>query len=154
MIETVQAQSVIEAYKEKHPVRPERTGVRDLAFSAWMRKCGRPSKAGCFIDRTELGCYVAHDLDFIIQDYKRKMIQLLEVKTRYGEVTYSQEKTLHLLDRVLSTAAPVLGLTYLGCHVLRLDGTDPENSWMIEWDGEEVDQETCWRLVNMIDALS
>lgn len=153
MIGSKLAWDVIRSFVRTSPVRQEQSGTRDLDMSRWLRQHCRPSKGGCTLDGIELGCFVASDLDFILYDYKRQIVQLLEVKTRNGQVRFAQKQILDLIDRALAAAAPIIGFQYLGLHVLRMDGTDPINSKSIEWDGAQVTPTQCWRKVNMIDSL-
>lgn len=153
MIDAARAWRAIQEFLRRYPVRAEQTGQRSLEFSKWLRENCRPSKRGCKLDYIELGCFVAFDLDFILHDYSRDLIQLLEVKTRSGRLRYSQRQTLLVLDRLLSAGAPLVGVKYLGLHVLRMNGLEPWSSQHIEWDGKEVNKQECWRLINMLDAL-
>ena len=101
----------------------------------------------------ELGGFVAFDLDFILFDYERNLLQLLEVKTRNGKLRWSQRQTLLMLDKIMTAGAPLIGVQYLGLHVLRMDGLEPWTSSKIEWDGQQVTQPECWRRINMFSSL-
>mgnify|MGYP000845510105 CR=1 FL=1 len=143
----------IKLFKAKSPVRQESTGERNLEFSQWLREHGRPSKKGCLYEGTELGCFVVNDLDFILWDYSRRMLQLLEVKTNSGKLTFTQEQFFPILDRVIRAGSKPSGVTYLGFHVLTFSGTTPSNSTVIKWDDKPITKEQCWRQVNMIDDI-
>jgi len=153
LIDSLKAWLAIRAFLKKHPVRAEQTGERNLEFSQWLRTNCRPSKAGCTVDYVELGCFVAFDLDFILFDYKRNLVQLLEVKTRNGRLRWSQRQTLLMLDKIMTAGAPLIGVEYLGLHVLTMDGLEPWTSSRIAWDGQHVTQKECWRRVNMFSSL-
>ncbi len=150
MIETRQAYLAVREFLKSHPVRQEISGERNLDFSNWLRQYCRPSKRGCIVNGVELGMMTVHDLDGVYLDYKRKIVQLLEVKTRNGKTTYAQEQTLAMLNAVFFPA----GFKYLGAHVLRMDGTQPFNSTRIFWDNQEISKEECWRKVNMLDSIT
>jgi len=154
MIDSVDAFRRIEAFLRDTPVRQEQSGHRDLEFSQWLRRYCRPSKTGCKLHGIELGGFVVFDLDFILWDYNRRLLQLLEVKTHNGKVRWSQEKMLQMLDVVIKSGAPLNRITYLGLHVLGMTEDEPWASKRIVWDGIEITSEECWRRVNMLDALT
>lgn len=149
----------IQVYKARHPVRAEMTNTRDLAFSQYVRTHLRPSVTGCLYNGVELGGFVAFDLDWILDDYEHRLLQLIEVKTRGGIVRPAQKKTLGVVDALLRAGVNTeegkkLGYTYLGLHTLVLENTTPINSRWRKWDGELISAEECWRRLNMFDALA
>lgn len=139
----------------KHPVRKEHSFKRSLEFSQWLRKYCRPSSSydSCQVAGIELARFVAFDLDFVLYDYERKMLQLLEVKTHNGRPSGSQRKTFGMLNQILALGAPLAGVQYLGLHYLIMDAEQPFESENITWDGVAITQEECWRRVNMFDAI-
>lgn len=145
--------AAIKEFKVKNPVRQELTGERNLKFSEYIRKWCRPSKRGCFVEGIEVGAFTAHDLDFILIDYERNILQLLEVKTQNGSVSFSQNETLKTLDGMLQLSMPFSETKYLGYHVLVMDGLEPSSSNLIKWDGKKISQEECWRRINMLDEI-
>lgn len=152
--DSVGVYQTIAKFKQAHPVRRETTDERNLEFSHWIRAHGRPSKRGCRLGAIDLGGYVSTDLDFILYDYINHKLMLLEVKTRGGNTSFSQSDTLTLIDALLKLGAGIHGkVDYRGLHVLRMQGTTPTNSEWIEWDGMRIDKQTCWRRLNMLDAL-
>lgn len=153
MIDSALAYRKIRQFLRRHPVRQEVSGERNLEFSGWLREHCRPSKTGCSVNHIELGGMVAYDLDFILYDYKRRALMLLEVKTRNGKVRWSQSKMLEVLDSIARVGAPLVDVHYAGCHVLIMDGLTPFDSEHIRWDDEEISREECWRRVNMLDVL-
>jgi hypothetical protein len=145
--------TAIKKFKVNNPVREELSGERNLEMSKYIREKCRPSKSGCFVEGVEVGAFTAHDLDFILVDYKRDMLQLLEVKTRNGNVSFSQSETLKTLDKMLRISAPFSETKYLGYHVLIMNGLEPNSSTSIKWDGKKISQEECWRKINMLDEI-
>lgn len=119
--------------------RAEQTGNRDLAFSHWLRSNLRDSAAGLTIT----------DIDFVLFDYKRKRLMLLEVKTSRAEVPYAQQQIYQLLHRALLIAAPVMKLNYHGYHVLVMSNTAPDNSETIYVDGKRFSTMQLTRFLNM-----
>lgn len=143
----------MKAFKRLRPVRAEGQHKRDLEFSEWMREHGRPSKTGCHVEHIELGGFVAFDIDWLLVDYKRQIMRLLEVKTRGATVRFAQADAFKLLDKYCRAGAPLVGGIYLGLSVLRLENTTPTNSAWIEWDGQRITREECWRRIALLDAL-
>lgn len=150
MLDSHKVWTAISQFKKLFPVRQEHTHERNLDFGQWIREKCRPSKRNCVVDGKELGCFVAFDIDFVLYDYQRKMLQLLEVKTGNAKPTYAQEQIFKVFDNALSQSAE---LTYLGFHTLIMDGTNPSNSTQITWDGKSITQEQVWRKINMIDDI-
>lgn len=150
MLDSLNVWNAISNFKKQFPVRQEQTHERNLDFSQWIRDKCRPSKRNCIVCDKELGCFVAFDIDFVLYDYQRKMMQLLEVKTKDARVSYSQSQTFSVLDAALKQQTE---FTYLGFHTLVMDGTDPSNSTQITWDDMPVTQEQVWRKINMIDEI-
>lgn len=124
--------------------RPEITGVRNLAFSGWMRRKLRDSKLGLSI----------HDLDGILDDYERKLVMLIEAKSHWGKVSFSQRSTHALVDKALRLASQALGYQYWGYHVIRLSGNDPEDSEVITVDGRRVTAKQLIDFLNMDKPLA
>ncbi len=144
----------LQRFKRQNPVRVENSGERNLDFSQWLREHGRPSKAGCFVGGIDVGCFVVNDLDFILWDYQRRVLQLLEVKTHGARLTYSQSQLFPVIDRMIRAGASAANVRYLGFHVLHLDGTTPTNSTKITWDDQNISKEVCWRRINMLDDIA
>lgn len=153
MIDSRQAWQLLKKFKKSNPVRKENTGERDLAFSKWMREECRASLRGCRLGGDELGAFVVFDLDFIIYDYHRKIMQLLEVKTHNGRLSKSQADVFSRLDVAISAGASAAGFTYLGWHNLILNNRTPYDSTVILWNNESITREECWRKINMIDSI-
>lgn len=143
----------IKAFKHLHPVRAEQMNTRDLDFSKWMREYGRPSKTGCTVGKIEIGGFVPTDVDWVLYDYKHRILRLLEVKTRGGYVRFAQQSALDELNGLCLMGAEARGVRYMGLSVLRLQNSTPTNSAWREWDGERITTEECWRRINLLDAF-
>lgn len=141
----------IREFKRWNPIRAEVSNYRDLAFNNWLRTYGRPSRDGCEIDDQELGCFVAFDLDFVLYDYHASRMQILEVKTRGARMTWSQRKSMEVLNMIFGTGSKEAGVEFLGIHELSMSGSTPDDSDVILWDGREVSRDQAWCLINMID---
>lgn len=146
-------------FKSQRPVRSEFIGARDLEISAYVRRWGRPSKAGLNIGGREMGAFVANDLDWVLYDYRNQMLRLLEVKTRGANLSYSQRQLWTLLNSMLRigsehmTEHGLSQVSYGGLSVLRMENTTPANSAWIKWDEQPITREETWRRVNMLDML-
>ncbi len=119
--------------------RPECTGKRDLSFSHWIRNTLRGSTDGLAVT----------DLDGVLDDFKRKRLMLIEVKTHNGSCTWSQWQTHSILDKSLNLTASAIGYNYWGYHVVRLSGVSPECSTGICVDGTQVSISELIAFLNM-----
>ena len=125
--------------------RVEETGQRDLGFSRWLRANLRDSRDGLTIT----------DLDWVLYDYKRGLLMLVEVKTKGAPLRGAQERIYNLLDSALSIASPIIRvenggkLQYLGYHHLELSGTTPDNSIQTKWNGKLISKTMLMNLLNM-----
>jgi hypothetical protein len=81
-----------------------------------------------------------NDIDFIIRNHHRKTLAIVEVKTRCGHLTYSQQKTFSELDQFLRNGI-CGGWKYLGFYVLRFQNTSFANGKAWISYGEVIDQE-------------
>ena len=121
--------------------RQEQTGRRNLDFSGWVRRTLTGAKG-----------FTVFDLDFIFRDYERKLLQVVEVKTHGGEISTLQRIALGELSQILeagiSVGRPSSGWRWCGMHVLRLEGTSPENGRIL-WDGAQVSEAQLVQLLEM-----
>jgi len=121
--------------------RPEVFGRRDLSFSGWVRET-LTSERG----------FTAFDVDFIFRDYARRKMQMVEVKTRGGDLSVLQKIALPEIDRIfaagIKSGAPALGWTWCGFHTLRLENTSPADGRAC-WDGRLVDEPELIALLEM-----
>lgn len=121
--------------------RQEQTGRRNLDFSGWVRRTLTGAKG-----------FTVFDLDFIFRDYERKLLQVVEVKTHGGEISTLQRIALGELAQILEAGVaagrPSSGWRWCGMHVLRLEGTSPENGRIL-WNGAEVSEGQLVQLLEM-----
>lgn len=75
----------------------------------WVRQYLRDSSDGLSVT----------NLDFIIEDFKHKKIQLLEEKQQGGNLHRGQLLTFNVLDQCLEKVAPRVGYEYCGFFVLQ-----------------------------------
>ena len=92
--------------------KPEITGMRDLTFSGWIRENLPDSKTG----------YLVSDLDWIICNYKTKILVLLEVKTRNKKLPEWQNRLFKNIDRWLKKGIDDDWI-YLGYHTVIFTNT-------------------------------
>ena len=95
----------------------DQTGIRDLAFSNWIRENLPNPKQGMTVT----------DLDFIFNDYKQKKILLAEIKTRNAPIKTHQRKTFEVLHKALLKGFKDEDYTYCGTHLIQFENTNPED---------------------------
>ena len=81
-----------------------------------------------------------NDIDFIIRNHHRKTLAIIEVKTRNGNLTYSQQKTFSELDQFVRRGVTADWI-YLGFFVLRFENTSFANGKAWISYGEVINQE-------------
>lgn len=122
-------------------VRQEHTGKRNLDFSGWIRSNLTGEKG-----------YTVFDIDFVHRDYRRKLLQIVEVKVLKGKLTYMQERVIPEITSIfqagIAAGKPEAGWRWMGYHVVQFENTSPENG-RIEWDGKEITQEKLIELLEM-----
>ncbi len=109
----------------------------DVPFLDWFRRCKElPSySSDCGI--------VATDVDFFVHRYlsscqskgtrEAQAMMMVEVKTREGDVEFSQRDTLwkiHVLSKGFNADMCV---RHFGVSVLRMVGVDPSETEMLAW---------------------
>lgn len=120
----------------------------DVDFMRWVR-----SREDLFPSSSNHSAYVASDVDALWHQYKTvvdgqgtreiQAMMFLEVKTRSGRLTSSQQDTLFKFHKSIKPSIKVNGMIIrnLGVSVVYLDGKDPDDSSRIQWgrfkqDGE------------------
>lgn len=106
--------------------RPEKTGIRPLEFSNWVRQNLPDSSSG----------YMVSDLDFILYNYKTKKLKLLEVKTRGSRMPEFQRCIFRDLSHWITRGIDG-GWQYLGFHLLVFEKTSFDDG-RVYLDGKEV----------------
>jgi len=142
--------------------RPEKTGVRNLDFSRWLRTHLKDSYRGLIIQ----------DLDWIVVNYCTGWFILLEqkvVRGRARQITSpAQTVILRMLDELLQRSAelnrtqafsrnPATGAAYeyLGLFLLEfVDGTSPDNSSGMLLNGKPISRADLIRLLNLDSQAS
>lgn len=97
----------------KNGVVKDPVGVRDLAFSEWIRNN---------LPNTSTGQLVT-DLDFIVSNYKTKQILMLEVKTRNASLKKHQRITFSEISNTLRIGYTSSDWRYYGFHFLVFERT-------------------------------
>lgn len=112
----------------------------DADFMRWVR-----SRGDLFPSSSNQCAYVASDVDTLWHQYKTvvdgqgtrevQAIMFLEVKTRSGQLTPSQQDTLFKFHKSIKPSTRVQGalIRNLGVSVVYLDGKDPDDSLCIQW---------------------
>ncbi len=124
----------------------------DKPFCDWMRRNSNLSSSH----------FVATDVDLLVHTYRDRVdggrsrtvqsIQIIEVKTRNGNVLESQRDTLwklHLSRK--NNAVEVDGNVVINCGVsfVKLSGTSPDDSEHIEWGRFKINGSIKWRTVDV-----
>lgn len=110
-------------------------------FGRWMRQFLMDSHQGLSI--TDIDTIV-----YVLNEYKKNIIMLIEEKASGDTVHNGQGLTLGVLSTMLSVAARIIGIEFWGLHVLRMQNTTPENSQWIRWDGKQITAETLKKFLN------
>uniref|UniRef100_A0A6H1ZHI4 Uncharacterized protein n=1 Tax=viral metagenome TaxID=1070528 RepID=A0A6H1ZHI4_9ZZZZ len=92
--------------------RQELSNIRDLTFSQWIRNNLPDSSKGLMVS----------DLDFILQNYKTKVLMLLEIKTRNAELKTWQKSLFKKLSRWIKNGIDK-DWNYLGFHIIKFENT-------------------------------
>lgn len=108
--------------------RQELTNKRSLMFSSWIRKKLPDSSTGLLVS----------DLDFILCNYKARILMLIEIKTRNAKLRKWQRMLFDNLDRWIKKGIDKDWL-YYGYHVITF-----ENTWFNDgiclFDGKQISE--------------
>src|SRR4030067_1705791 len=107
----------------------ERTGVRDLTFSGWIRQNLPDSATG----------FMVTDLDFILYNFKTKQIMLLEIKTRNSNIKEWQRNLFNNLNKWITKGIDD-GWRYYGFHLIRFQKTNFLDG-LVYFDNTEITEE-------------
>jgi hypothetical protein len=88
-------------------------------FGMWVRQYCKDSGR-----HTDGGLSVTN-LDFVVEDYLKRRLMLIEEKQNGGGLGTAQAKTFQVLDSALGMACRELGYEYWGFFVLKMPGTMP-----------------------------
>jgi len=118
--------------------RQEYSKTRDLTFSGWIRENLPDSSSGLMVS----------DLDFILQNYKTKILMLLEVKTYNKIINNWQRKLFENLDKWIKNGIDK-DWNYLGFHIIRFEKTffDDGKCWFDNHEVSEIE------LKNLLSAF-
>lgn len=110
--------------------RPEKTGIRPLDFSNWVRRNLPDSSTG----------YMVTDLDFILSNYRTKKIMMLEIKTRRSRMPEFQRRLFADIDRWIKQGIDG-GWQFLGFHLLVFENNSFEDgrAWFDNIEISEAD---------------
>lgn len=112
------------------------------AFGKWFRNTLRDSHTGLVII----------DLDTVIYlfyDYQTGRLMIIEEKANGDELSYAQAQTFKMLDKALKIGCEAIGVDYRGIHVVKMDGSDPDKSRTIRFDGTVIDKDNLINTLNM-----
>jgi hypothetical protein len=116
--------------------RKELTNTRDLQFSGWIREKLPDSSTGMS----------ASDLDFVLWNWKKKTVMLLEIKTRNALPRKGQQMMWQRLNRWIQKGIDD-DWTYKGFHLIQFTNTNFDDG-AVKLDGKVVTEK------QLIDFLS
>jgi hypothetical protein len=119
--------------------RSEITNTRDLTFSKWIREKLPDSNTG----------YLVTDIDFVLYNYKKKVIMILEVKTRNSELKQWQRYFYKDLNGWLRKGMSC-DWDYRGIHLLRLENTNLYDG-KIYFDNKEITENELIKILSFED---
>lgn len=96
--------------------RKEKSGIRDLTISQWIRNNLPDSSTG----------FLVSDIDFFIYNYKSKKCMILEVKTHRAKLKMWQIRMYKMISSWIYKGIDN-GWKFLGCNTLRFENTDFSN---------------------------
>ena len=116
----------------------EKTGIRELNFSGWIREKLPDSKTG----------YLVSDIDFVLYNYKTKKVMLLEVKTRNAELKTWQSIFYKNITEWLKKGIDS-DWTFLGFHIVKFENTffDDGKCFL---DGVEITEDNLTKFLSMV----
>lgn len=107
----------------------ERTGIRSLDFSQWVRDRLPDSRTG----------FSASDLDFMLWNWKTQKVLLLETKTRNAEMSKGQRMQFERLAKWVEQGIDA-DWDFAGFHVVKFENTNFDDG-EVYLDGEKVTEE-------------
>jgi hypothetical protein len=101
---------------------------KDVTFNNWVRNNCKPSKDGLNIS----------DIDFVVEEYKKKKMMIIEVKT-FGkkDIHYGQKHIYSVLNSAMKHSYPN---NYTGCYLLVFSDNCPDSSEFI-WIRKFIEEE-------------
>lgn len=115
--------------------------------SKWFREKLRDSNTGLDVIDIDTIIYMEYD-------YKNKYLMLVEEKARGDKLGKAQQLAFPVLNLALKLGCKAMGIKYLGFHTIRMDGTRPDNSKWIMYDGKSVTQQQLVDTLNLSLQLS
>jgi len=109
-------------------------------FSLWIRANCRDSKTGLSLT----------NLDFVVTDYKKKTIVLLEEKTHMGDIHYGQQQIVGVLVKALENYEKVSDWKFKGFYLVQFLGDGPEEGKPLFINGEEKTVDDLRKLIDEI----
>lgn len=68
---------------------------------------------------------VVSNLDFLVHDYTKKQIMMIEEKQFNGDMGVGQRLLFQVLDKLLAESTSLQGYSYVGFYLLRMPGESP-----------------------------
>jgi hypothetical protein len=109
-------------------------------FSIWIRSNCRDSKTGLSLT----------NIDFVVTDYKKKTVAIIEEKTHMGEVHFGQQQIIKVLIDALSSYEKSSDWRFKGFYLVQFIGRGPEEGKPLFINGEERTVEDLKKLIDEI----
>ena len=110
-------------------------------LGSWFRSSLKDSHDGLVILDADIMLY-------FVYEYNKKILMLVEEKSRGDIIHAAQGMTLPVISRMLTLGARPANVEFWGLHVLRLECTTPDNSAWLEWDGKKTTAEMVKKYMN------
>lgn len=116
--------------------KQEKTGIRDLFFSQWIRNNLPDSSTG----------FLVTDIDFVLSNYKSKKIMILEVKCFNGQKQDWQDKIYNFIANCIKNGKPD-DWTFYGYHFIQFENNDFSGKCFL--DGKEISEAELKKFLSM-----
>lgn len=112
------------------------------AFGRWIKEKLKDSKDGLNVINIDTMIYV-------ISDYKKDRLMLIEEKANGDQLTYAQSQTFKLIDRALRIGCKEVGLDYRGIHLVSMNRGRPDVSEVLNFDAYPITESDLIKRLNM-----
>ena len=110
-------------------------------LGSWFRSSLKDSRDGLVILDADITLYFMYE-------YNKKILMLVEEKSRGDIVHTAQGMTLPVISKMLSLGAKMAEISFWGLHILSMENTTPDNSAWIRWDGKATTSEVVKKYMN------
>ena len=112
------------------------------SFGKWIREKLKDSKDGLNVINIDTMIY-------ILSDYKKDRLMLIEEKANGDQLTYAQGQTFKLIDKALRIGCKEVGLDYRGIHLVSMNRDRPDTSNVLNFDAYPITEDDLIKKLNM-----